>query len=114
MQGLKMLWLRRPGALERRRAGRWPFEWAMEGWLRLDGDPGELIPVILVDFSTDGVGVVLFAHHDLHPGQRGELITQAHGAGCNYQPVSCSWQQTDPRRWQLQRAGLRFDRKAWA
>jgi hypothetical protein len=84
------------------------MDWPVEGWLQIDAGPAEPVEVILVDFSSLGLAVVLSAAHPLRPGQRGELITQSHGAGCNHRPVRCSWQQPHPVDRQLQCAGLSF------
>lgn len=69
MQRLNMIWVRHYGACERRGLGRRPVEWGREGWLQLEESPDEPTPVILLDFSTVGVGLVLFVHDHIHPGQ---------------------------------------------
>lgn len=99
--------------LERRRAERWPVAWPLEGWLELIGAQEGPIPVILTDFSAAGIGVLLRSRHRITPGERGDLISQAHGAGCSQRLVRCCWQRLDPRHPQLQRLGLSLDRRDW-
>lgn len=107
------------GSGERRASERWPVELPLEGWLQLEGNHngagssqgGDLppIPVDLVDISSGGVQVWLGAQHAVPVGQRGVLITQAHGGGCGYRQVRCCWQRPHPQHPQLQCLGLAFD-----
>lgn len=102
---------------ERRAFERGPVALPLEGWLQLQGDrEGEgssdglpPIPVDLVDLSSGGVQVRLGARHSVRAGQRGRLITQAHGGGCGYRSVRCCWQRPHPQHPQLQCLGLAFD-----
>lgn len=91
---------------ERRDAERWPVDWPLEGWLQIDEEGGAPIPVDLVNLSCSGAAVVLAEHHELRPGQRGRLITQAHGAGCGERAVRCCWLRRDDRQ---QTVGLTFE-----
>jgi hypothetical protein len=91
---------------ERRDAKRWPVDWPLEGWLQIDDGGGPPIPVDLVNLSCSGAAVVLAGHHELRPGQRGRLITQAHGAGCGERAVRCCWLRRDDRG---QTVGLTFE-----
>jgi hypothetical protein len=93
----------------RRASERWPVELPLEGWLQLEGQPEPPIPVELVDLSSGGVSVVLAAEHGVRPGERGVLITQAHGCGCGQREVRCCWQRTHPKHPHLQRLGLSFE-----
>jgi hypothetical protein len=92
---------------ERRDAERWPVDWPLEGWLQIDEESGPPIPVDLVNLSCSGAAVVLEGHHQLRPGQRGRLITQAHGAGCGERTVRCCWLRRDDDR--RQTVGLTFE-----
>ncbi|MEB3351527.1 MAG: PilZ domain-containing protein [Cyanobacteriota bacterium] len=94
------------GIGNRRASERWPIELPLEGWLDLEEGPSEPIPVELVDLSSGGVAVALGAEPALQPGQRGRLITQAHGGGCGSRAVRCCWQRS--QLW-LQVVGLAFE-----
>ncbi|MEB3185640.1 MAG: PilZ domain-containing protein [Cyanobacteriota bacterium] len=94
------------GIGNRRASERWPIDLPLEGWLAVDAGPSEPIPVELVDLSSGGVAVLLGAEPALQPGQRGRLITQAHGGGCGSRAVRCCWQRS--QLW-LQVAGLAFE-----
>jgi hypothetical protein len=94
------------GLGNRRASERWPIELPLEGWLDVDDGSADPIPVELVDLSSGGVAVVLAAEPALQPGQRGLLITQAHGGGCGSRAVRCCWQRS--QLW-LQVAGLAFE-----
>jgi hypothetical protein len=91
---------------ERRAAERWPVDWPLEGWLQLEEGDGALIPVKLANLSCSGTAVVLEGDHGLRTGQRGRLITQAHGAGCGERAVRCCWLRSEEG---LQTAGLIFE-----
>lgn len=75
----------------RRDSQRWPVELPLDGWLELDDDASAPIPVVLMDLSSGGVAVVLRSGSPVRTGQRGRLITQAHGGGCGARPVRCCW-----------------------
>lgn len=97
---------------ERRGSPRWPVTCPLEGWLELSGVPEAPLPVILTDMGGGGVGAVLQAEPPLRRGQRGALITQSHGAGCQARPVRCCWQRRHPGDGQLQWVGLSFEAAA--
>ncbi len=86
----------------------WPLKCAMDGWLHLDDASQPPFPVILVAFDCGGVGVVLGMEHPVQPGQRADLTTQAHGAGCQHRPVRCRQQLSYHQQMTLQYAALRF------
>jgi hypothetical protein len=87
----------------------WPMGYPQDGWLQLDQDPDAAMPLELIAFSSRGVSVVLSAVITLPQGARGQLITQAHGAGLSHRPVRCCWRRAHPRDPSLQCAGLRFE-----
>lgn len=103
---LARLWQRYTAARGARRLG--PVTWFMDGWLRLEGDPRSPFPVILVVCVADGVGVVAGMEHALRPGERGELTTQAHGAGCQHRRVQCRRREAFFLAMTLQYAALSF------
>jgi hypothetical protein len=94
---------------DRRKGLRWRYDWHQEGWLQVHDTPESTIPVILVDFSAGGVGVVLHGSHNVHPGQSGQLMTQAHGGGCSVRPVRCRSIRTHPLEERLRYLGLSFE-----
>lgn len=104
---LSLLWHRFGATLGTRDAGM--LLWPLDGWLHLDGEPQQPFPVILVQFSPDGVGVVLGMEHPVPPGQLGDLTTQAHGAGCRHRSVRCRGRETYAQSLSLQYAALGFD-----
>lgn len=94
------------GDREQRASQRWPVELPLDGWLDLQDGRDEPIPVLLMDLSSGGVAVVLNDGPQLQPGQRGRLITQAHGGGCGTRPVRCCWLRQQDR---LLMVGLAFE-----
>ena len=86
----------------------WPVDYPQDGLLQLEGTGIEAIPVDLFAFSSRGVSVAMSCLHQIHQGDHGMLITQAHGAGCRYQRVICCWQRLHPQDALQQFAGLRL------
>ena len=85
----------------------WPVDYPQEGLLQLD-HAGDAAPVKLFAFSSRGIGVVSRADVPIEPGTDALLITQAHGAGCQYRKVQCCWLHSHPQDALLQCIGLRF------
>ncbi len=85
------------------------MDYPLEGWLQLNDLPDNLIQVKLVDYSSGGVDVLFSSDAAVHPGQCGDLITQAHGAGCCQRPVRCTWCKPHRVNRRLQRAGFSFE-----
>lgn len=81
---------------------------SQEGWLQLNQDPEAATPVDLVAFSNKGVTVALSMAVILQQGVKGQLITQAHGAGLSHRLVRCCWQRPHPLDSSRQLVGLRF------
>lgn len=87
----------------------WPVDYPQDGLLQLSGEAATDIHVDLIGFSRMGVSVMMAAEHPIHQGEKGLLITQAHGGGCSYHPVTCCWHRLDPGDHHRQCAGLRYE-----